>query len=147
MLKEIKIGVNIAKAKILNQRKPLSVTICVTNKCNLRCSYCTIPERIGKELTTDQMFRLIDELACSGVQRLGFVGGEPLLRKDIDLLIKRARQKNLFVSVTTNGTLIKQKLAALKNLDIVLVSIDGPQCVHDLTGKENVKALLEGIDR
>lgn len=145
MLKKAKIAANIVMAKLLNQQKPLSVTYCTTNRCNLRCSYCSLPERKGDELSTHRVLTLIDEFRAAGVQRLGLAGGEPLLRNDIGTIINHAKEKDLFVSVTTNGTLITKRLDALKKLDIVLVSMDGPQAVHNLTGKENVEKLMANI--
>lgn len=145
MFKKIKIGANIIKAKLFNQKKPLSITFSITNKCNLRCSYCSLPERKQKELSTNQALKLIDEFAKAGAQKVSFVGGEPLLREDIGLLIEKVKKKNMFVSIVTNGTLIKKNISSLKNLDIIIISIDGPQEVHNLTGKANVSELLENI--
>src|SRR3989338_4561042 len=145
MLKKIRIASNIVKAKLLNQKRPLSVTFSVTNRCNLRCSYCSIPDRGNDELSTADTIRLIDEFAEAGAQKLSFAGGEPLLRDDIGSLIERGKRKNLYLSLTTNGTLIKKHLSALKDLDTVLVSFDGPQAVHNLTGKAIVSTLIEDI--
>ena len=121
------------------------MTFSVTNRCNLRCSYCSIPDRGNDELSTADTIRLIDEFAEAGAQKLSFAGGEPLLRDDIGSLIERGKRKNLYLSLTTNGTLIKKHLSALKDLDTVLVSFDGPQAVHNLTGKARVSTLIEDI--
>lgn len=56
-------GIGVLFAHLLNKRIPLNVMLSVTNHCPSRCSYCNIPDRNQKELTTKQIFYLIDELS------------------------------------------------------------------------------------
>jgi len=144
-VQKIQIGKDIIKAKILNQRRPFSVNWSLTNRCNLSCAYCSIPERSENELTTEQVLRLIDEMSKAGVIKLGLSGGEPLLRHDLDLIIDKAKENNIFISLTTNGILAKKWLKTLKKIDCVLLSMDGSQEVHNQTGKWNVNKLLDSI--
>jgi MoaA/NifB/PqqE/SkfB family radical SAM enzyme len=145
LLKKARIGSRIVKTALLRQKRPLSVTFTITGRCNLNCAYCSFPLRKQKDSSTEQVLKLIDEFHAAGVQRLGFSGGEPLLHGDIDQIISKAQEKGMFLSMTTNGTLIPKKLDVCKKMDVVLVSLDGPQAVHDLTGKEKVEKLLESI--
>ncbi len=142
---KINIGADIVKARVFGQKRPFSVNWSLTNRCNLSCSYCSIPDREGKELKTEQMLKLIDEMAQAGVIKLGLSGGEPLLRKDLNVIIDKAKEKNIFVSLTTNGTFAEKWLPTLRKVDCLLLSMDGGQEVHDLTGKEDVDKLIDCI--
>jgi len=112
------------------KRTPLSVTIHLNDRCNYSCSYCSIWKKHRKELTTAQVFSLLDGLKKLGTQRVGFTGGEPLLRKDICDIIRVLRPKSTLVSIVTNASLIdeekmkKLKEAGLSYLQISLDSID-----------------------
>src|SRR3989338_9511571 len=112
----IKIGIGVLYARLLNRRTPLNVMLSVTNRCPSRCSYCNIPNRNQRELTTTQIFHLIDELRKNGTQRLGLWGGEPLLREDIGQIIDYAKEKGMFVTMDSNGYLVPEKTDKLKNL-------------------------------
>jgi len=138
-------GAKILKAKVFNQKRPFSVNLSLTNRCNLDCVYCSLPERGDNELTTEQILILIDQMAEAGVIKLGISGGEPLLRRDFDKIINQVKKYDIFTSLTTNGTLVKKWLSSLKKIDFLLISIDGPQIVHDQTGKANLDKLLENI--
>tara|TARA_B100000315_G_C14508205_1_gene555679 strand:+ start:357 stop:1361 length:1005 start_codon:yes stop_codon:yes gene_type:complete len=147
MLKQIKIGSNIIKAHLYNKKVPLSVLFYFSRKCNIKCAYCDIPNWNVSEFTNNEILTLIDDISKAGGQRIGLVGGEPLIRKDIGLFIDRAKNNDMFVSITTNGTLIKSNLNKLQNIDMVLVSLDGPQEVHNATRDSvSVDKLLSNIN-
>jgi len=83
-------------------------------------------------MTTDELISLFDQLKKLGTQRIALWGGEPLLRNDIGYLIDYAKTKcNFFVSLDTNGYLVKEKLEEIKNLDVLVMSLDGPKEIHD----------------
>jgi 12,18-didecarboxysiroheme deacetylase len=109
----------------------------VGRRCNLRCIHCYSHSRdiaYAGELSTAEGERLIDDLADFGVPVLLFSGGEPLLRPDILELISRARRRNVRAVISTNGTLIDDRLAArLKEVDLsyVGVSLDGLMDTND----------------
>jgi len=117
-------------------RKPVVVWT-ISRRCNLRCLHCyTASEDTAYpgELSTDQGYALLDDLAAYGVPALLMSGGEPLYRPDFDLLARRAAALGLRVTLSTNGTLIDQAMAALlKEIGITYVgiSLDGPRHVHD----------------
>lgn len=118
-----------------NLSAPLSVCWQVTRKCNLRCLYCLSDSSGEAEygLTTEQAIQLIDGLGKIGVNRLDFTGGEPLMRKDLGILIERAKKNNINTIVTTNTLLLnKENIEYLKKADLIQVSIDGPREIHDI---------------
>src|SRR5215510_10626637 len=79
--------------------RPFSATFNVTNRCNLRCSYCNFPMLDPRELSLDRLELLFDRLRDLGVQRLGLSGGEPLMRKDIGAIVKLAKARKFTVSL------------------------------------------------
>jgi len=117
-------------------KKPVVVWNC-TRSCNLRCVHCYSQSQSCKyegEMTTEEGMRLIDSLAEFGAPVVLFSGGEPLLRKDLSELIRRATSSGLRAVISTNGTLISpDKARELKNLDLsyVGVSLDGTEPVND----------------
>jgi len=126
-----RMGWSCAGANLLGRRLPLNVMLSVTNRCLSRCSYCNIPNRNQSELTTSQIFSLIDQISAMGCQRLGIWGGEPLIREDIGQIIDYAKQKELFVTLDSNGYLVPQKIKILARLDHLVLALDGPKQVHD----------------
>ncbi len=131
----------------LNQRVPLFALWLLTNRCNIRCVYCNIPYRDYKEIGTERALELLDEMAEAGTIRVGFYGGEPLVRKDIYQLIKRAKDNGMMTHLYTNGALVKKNLDAIKLCDGVFVSVDGPEAIHDeLRGEGTYKQAIEGLE-
>ena len=119
------------RLRLLGQPAPIAVTMALTYRCTQRCGYCRIWEAAGTELDTAQVLNTIDQLCAIGMSRLGLTGGEPLLRNDLDAIVSHARSKGLFTTVFTAGALVPERLGTLRKLDAVLVSLDGPQAVHD----------------
>lgn len=111
------------------------VQIDVTERCNLKCKHCRASIQPKDELPTKHLVALLKELNNLKVKTITFSGGEPLLRKDIYKLIKKAKSMRFFVTMTTNGTLINEKnIQKLKasNIDRVQVSLDGASAMtHD----------------
>jgi len=109
----------------------------VTKACNLRCIHCYASadnKSAENELTTEEGFRLLEDLAQFGCPVVLFSGGEPLVRPDIFELIAYAVRLNLRAVLSTNGTLIDHALAKeLKKfgLSYVGISLDGIGEVHD----------------
>jgi radical SAM protein with 4Fe4S-binding SPASM domain len=109
----------------------------ITSKCNLRCAHCYFNgEKPGKaELSTDEIKRVVEELAAYGIHNIAFSGGEPFMRKDAMEIISYAASHDFTsVNVATNGTLINRHVARkLKKAGInVQVSIDGDTAsLHD----------------
>jgi radical SAM protein len=113
----------------------------VTRACALACVHCraeAVPCRDPRELTTDDGFDLIDQVARLGMPRPLFVltGGDPMRRPDLTALVRHAADAGLTVALTPSGTAAatRARLAELKEagLSRVAVSLDGPDAEsHD----------------
>ncbi len=106
-------------------------------RCNLNCIHCyslSADTDFPGELTTEEVFAVMEDLRAFGVPVLILSGGEPLLRPDIFEISKRARALGFYVGLSTNGALIDEATAdriAAVGYDYVGVSLDGIGAVHD----------------
>lgn len=107
--------------------------VSLTDKCNLRCSYCMPEEKEqclngDRLLTDDEIYRIIRILTSSGIEKVRFTGGEPLMRKNAFSLFRAVRQLEGLrtMSLTTNGTLVPlyEKELRESGFDQINVSID-----------------------
>lgn len=115
---------------------PNHVSWLITNECNLRCTHCGNTAKIKKEneLTLDECYKFIDECGDLKVFILNISGGEPFLRKNWFEILKYARKKGIEIGITTNGTLIDEKIAeGIKEIKAynIHLSLDGIGKVHD----------------
>ncbi|MFL0808388.1 MAG: pyrroloquinoline quinone biosynthesis protein PqqE [Oceanobacter sp.] len=86
--------------------RPLWLLAELTYKCPLQCSYCSNPLDLkgsGKELTTDQWLSVFEQGRKMGAAQLGFSGGEPLVRRDLEVLIREARNMGYYTNLITSG--------------------------------------------
>jgi MoaA/NifB/PqqE/SkfB family radical SAM enzyme len=142
----LKIGWGSLLARAFNRKTPLNIMLSLTNRCNSDCSYCNINNRKQRELSTSEVFDLIGEAAALGTQRLGLWGGEPLLRDDLGEIINYAKSKGLFVTLDSNGHLLKDKFVSLEKLDHLILALDGPEEMHDLNrGKGSFQKTINAI--
>ena len=100
-------------AKAIQLGIPLGVHLDVTWRCNERCVHCYLDHDDQGELSYDEIEGLLVQMADAGVFLLTISGGEPMLRKDIFPIIRRARELTFNVKLKTNAILIKEKEAAL----------------------------------
>ena len=136
----------ILKAKIVRKKIPLVVGWAITNRCNYQCKYCSKWKKKTKELSTKQILSIIDELKQLGCQRIVFTGGEPLLRKDIGFIINYCKEGGLDVGISSNGSLFKEKINEIKKIDILTLSLDGPEEIQDkLRAKGSYKKVIGAI--
>jgi MoaA/NifB/PqqE/SkfB family radical SAM enzyme len=141
-------AVDILKARLFKQYKPFQVQFSVTNRCNLKCSYCyaNYPERGHKDLTTGEIYTIIDELARIGTKRINLVGGEPLLRKDIGSIIDYIKSKKIECAMTSNGYFVPKKINDVKKLDLLCISLDGDREANDANrGEGSYDRAMEAI--
>ena len=137
--------------------RPLkSLRLSVTDRCNLRCSYC-MPEAdyvwLPREdvLTLEEMARLTGYFADLGVDRVRLTGGEPLLRRGLSGLIRLLGQNQQIkdIALTTNGVLLADYAEELyeAGLHRITVSLDTlrPERFHRLTRRDEHARVLEGI--
>ncbi|MFZ3138773.1 MAG: radical SAM protein [Thermodesulfovibrionales bacterium] len=102
--------------KTAQLRIPLSGTLDLTHRCNLRCVHCYLGHSrnmLQKEMDTKQILSLIDEFTEAGCLYFLISGGEPLLRSDFPDIYRHAKNNGLIVTVFTNGTLITNTVLEL----------------------------------
>ena len=129
--KELKTFGKVFLSKYNGKKFLLSTSFIVTNRCNSRCSYCNSYNVNSEEMDTQEIFCMIDEFSDLGVKRIGFTGGEPLLREDIGHIISYAHKKGITTTLFSNGSLVPAKINTLQHLDLLLLSLDGPPQIHD----------------
>ena len=126
-----------------NQKVPYSAQIELTLRCNASCSFCSFPSifqsspsSINREMSTEQIKHIIDQIAKLGVNALSFTGGEPTLRKDLPEIIYHAGiNRKLLTGIATNGYLMPQLFkdnGKLDGFNYILLSVDYPSAdLHD----------------
>jgi radical SAM protein with 4Fe4S-binding SPASM domain len=91
---------------------PLDVSLELTWRCNFRCRHCYIPDLSAPDgVSTQRLLELLAELADMGTLFLALTGGEPLLRRDWDVVARRARELGFQVTLLTNGSLVDERVA------------------------------------
>ena len=133
---------------------PVELYIHMTGRCNLRCLYCYNLDhrdllRKGKEGSSEDFLRLIDEAAELGIHRVRITGGEALLNPITLPMARRARDHGMETNLLTNGTLITKELAVeiAEVIDSVSISLDSADPEeHDLMrGKNSHARVLRSI--
>jgi radical SAM protein with 4Fe4S-binding SPASM domain len=131
-------------SKLAGKSLPWEIMFEITQKCNLRCTHCYNfdrtttfrPPHVVDELSTEEIFRAIDEVIEAGCWNLCFTGGEALVHPDIFKFIERARSQSIKVSVKTNGILLTpERVKRLADLGVhrVWVSLYGSdKLTHDV---------------
>src|SRR5512132_3449504 len=117
--------------------RPLrDLRISVTDRCNFRCVYCMPKEIFGADyhflrrdevLTFEEITRLVRVFVDHGVRKVRLTGGEPLVRRDLPVLVEMLAQiPDLDLTLTTNGALLPKYARALKDAGLkrVTVSLD-----------------------
>jgi cyclic pyranopterin phosphate synthase len=128
----------------------------VTDRCNLRCVYCTPstgsqPAEVGRLMTLGEIERLVRVAAHLGVRRVRITGGEPLMRHDLPLLIETVAKIDGIeeVSLTTNGARLARYAdalasAGLRRVNVSLDSLD-PETYAAIRRGGNLLHVLQGI--
>lgn len=149
--KGFKVAQMLLYSRITGKKMPIGVSFHITNRCNLRCSYCyaNIDDRFNKKVrdfTTQEVKDLIDELYDMGMRWLIILGGEPLVRNDIGEITKYVNKKGILCELVTNGQLVKEKIEEIKDVDSICFSIDGDEESNDkVRGKGSYKKIIEGL--
>ncbi|MEU4608640.1 GTP 3',8-cyclase MoaA [Kribbella sp. NPDC023972] len=132
--------------------------VSLTDRCNLRCSYCMPEEGLDwlakpELLTDDEVVRLVSvAVRLLGVHEIRFTGGEPLLRRGLVGIVARTAEllPRPQVSLTTNGIGLARQAQALKDagLDRVNVSLDTirPDTFQQLARRDRIKDVLAGLE-
>ena len=109
--------------------RPYNAAVMITENCNSRCITCNMWKINHKdEYSTEEVEDLMNQMRDCGIRNITFTGGEPLLREDIGILVKRARELGFKkVVVKTNGLLLSKKAEELVESGVsdISVSVDG----------------------
>lgn len=144
-------------------KRPLrDLRISVIDQCNFRCAYCMPKELFGDDypflplselLTFDEIERITKHFASLGVEKIRLTGGEPLVRKDLHLLVERLNKIDGIqdIALTTNGVYLPKYAQVLKEAGLSRVNVSLDALDDELFGKINgrnvkVNAVLKGID-
>ena len=122
----------------------------VTPACTQDCAYCWGPPTTMRAVDTDTARAIIARVAAFGVRRIVFTGGDPLLRRDIAVLIRHAAEQGLEVAVSTTGDRLTRDLLDATRGCIALVSLplDGASEVVNARTKRpgHFAAILQAVD-
>lgn len=150
---------NLATAPLVDSfgRRHTSLRLSVTDRCNIRCFYCMPEENVvfkhrREILSFDEFDRFVRILVRAGVSKLRLTGGEPLVRKDLDVLIRQlaAIDGVTDLAMTTNGILLAEYAERLYHagLQRLNVSLDGlsESTFRQITRREGLDKVIAGID-
>ncbi|MEA2056721.1 MAG: radical SAM protein [Patescibacteria group bacterium] len=87
---------------------PISIGLQVTRQCNAKCIQCAASEAI-KDLSTKDLLTVIEKLHKGGAVRISVTGGEPLIRDDIEIILKKIHELGMVSTLSTNGLLLDEK--------------------------------------
>lgn len=127
---------------------PVVVKWYITSLCNLRCSHCYLTD-YTKQSRLDKIIRFIDYFGIKGVRSIILLGGEPLIRKDLEIIIQHIRKYNIDVNIATNGilaTLERAKSLVAAGADKFQISIEGhnPELNDPVRGENSFFKIIEG---
>jgi cyclic pyranopterin phosphate synthase len=138
-------------------REIKSVRVSVTDKCNFRCTYCMPAEGLewlkrDEVLSFEEITRLVSILARLGVDEVRLTGGEPLVRRDLPMLVGMLAQVDGVrdLSLTTNGVLLDRLAgplvdAGLRRVNVSLDSLDHVRFA-ELTRRDALDQVLRGLE-
>ncbi|MFD1641582.1 GTP 3',8-cyclase MoaA [Halohasta litorea] len=139
-------------------REVTGVRISLTDRCNFDCVYCHNEglgdtrgpmEPADDEMTADEVVRFLEVVEEFGVEAVKFTGGEPMLRADLEEII-RCTPDSMEVSLTTNGTFLRGRAEGLQEagLERVNVSQDAldPEQFAAVTKSGAYEAVLDGVE-
>ncbi len=139
-------------------RKLDYLRVSVTDKCNLRCSYCMPAEGVGllehdQVLRNEEFVHLIKIFAGLGIIKVRFTGGEPLVRKGFMDIITWTREEcpGLELCLTTNGILLDEALEDLKKFNVRKLNISLDTLSRDdfkkITGRDYFNKVISNIEK
>ena len=147
---------NIRNAPERGRRVINYLRLSVTDRCNLRCMYCMPEEGVNfvphdAILSYEEMLHLVELCVRKGIRKVRLTGGEPLVRKGfMDFLKNLGKTEGLDeISLTTNGVLLKEFAAGIREAGILRVNISldtlQPERFFRITGRDLFKQVWEGI--
>lgn len=139
-------------------RRHTYLRISLTERCNLRCTYCMPAEGVDLKpkshiLSFEEILRLAGLLVAHGVTKIRLTGGEPLIRKELVQLVERLKALEGLreLTITTNGLLLPRKLDELQQAGVTgfNISLDTLRVdrFEDITRRPGLETVLEAIHR
>ena len=135
-------------------RQHTYLRISLTELCNLRCTYCMPAEGIQLSpkshiMSYDEVFTIAKTFVEYGVTKIRLTGGEPLIRKDVDVILKKLATLPVELSLTTNAVIINRFIDTLKdcgitNINVSLDSLDAEK-FKEITRRDNFKKVYDNI--
>ncbi|RYU95577.1 radical SAM protein [Emticicia agri] len=108
-------------------KHPVLCNYYVTYRCNATCSFCDIWEKPSPYITLQNFRENLRDLKKLGVKVIDFTGGEPLLHRELDILLAEAKKAGMITTVTTNCLLYPKYAERLKDkVDMLHFSLDSP---------------------
>lgn len=135
----------------IKKKIPIYTFFELTRRCNLKCSHCYVTIEKRKELSTDEIKGIIDQLKEENCLILNFSGGEIFTRKDFFEIAWYAKKKKFAIKIFTNGTLIDksraEKISDLKPIRVEITVFSVKSKIHDnITGMPgSLKKSLEAL--
>ncbi len=124
-------------------KKFKKIYIEITNICNLSCSFCSIDNRVKEKITLEKLEHLLKNINDYTDYVYLHVKGEPLLHPKLKEILDLCQKYNKQVNITTNGTLIKEKLGELKHPVVRQINLS----LHSENKKENyLEEIFETVD-
>ena len=138
-------------------RTIVNLRISVTDRCNFRCTYCMPADNVefmdrSNLLSFEEIQRVAQIVSRMGINRIRLTGGEPLMRKNLPVLIKMLNEVDGIddIAMTTNAYFLKDqaqslKDAGLKRLNVSLDALD-PEKFRDVNRRDCLQSVLDGLD-
>ena len=138
-------------------RTIVNLRISVTDRCNFRCTYCMPADNVefmdrSNLLSFEEIQRVAQIVSRMGINRLRLTGGEPLMRKNLPVLIRMLNEVDGIddIAMTTNAYFLKDqaqglKDSGLKRLNVSLDALD-PEKFRDVNRRDCLQSVLDGLD-
>lgn len=126
------------------RKRPFVLSHGINARCNLRCPFCEYWRSPGPQMTSDEIFAMLDDAKSFGIGVYNAWTAEPLLRRDLPAILRHARSLGMVTSLITNGHLLSQRVGELSDLDLLSVSLDGIDSYREIRGAP-IEPVLEGI--
>ena len=135
-------------------RQHTYLRISLTELCNLRCTYCMPAEGVQLSprshiMTYDEVFSIAKTFADNGVTKIRLTGGEPLVRRDVEVILRKLATLPVELSITSNAVIIDRFIDVLKECNIknINVSLDSLDKVKfkEITRRNDFKKVYSNI--
>lgn len=138
-------------------RRIKSMRISVTDKCNFRCTYCMPAEGLpwlkkAEILSYEEIERISRVAVSMGIEQIRLTGGEPLVRRDLPVLVRQLRTLDGLrsLSLTTNGILLKQQAGPLAEAGLTRINVSLDTLIREkfsqITRRDQLDRVLEGLE-